>query len=237
MKKNSLFLRVFYLNLLFFILNIFLFFTFPSFDIFFSGLFFIDGQFLDHHYLIIKTIRSVLKEILIFIPLMALILLAIILINKAQNIRRNNKKSLRRLKIFLIGLIFGPIIGCGIIANLYFKDTWGRARPVQVEEFGGSKKFSPAMYKSDQCEKNCSWIGGETSAAFSLFAGIIMMKRAHIFIFMNLILGSLVIFCRLAMGGHFLSDNLFAINFMIFLALIYKIIALKCVKRNLVSKS
>ena len=86
-------------------------------------------------------------------------------------------------------------------------------------------------------EKNCSWIGGETSAAFSLFAGIIMMKRAHIFIFMNLILVSLVIFCRLAMGGHFLSDNLFAINFMIFLALIYKIIALKCVKINLVSKS
>tara|TARA_B100000886_G_scaffold321227_1_gene263279 strand:- start:162 stop:875 length:714 start_codon:yes stop_codon:yes gene_type:complete len=237
MKKNSLFLRVFYLNLIFFIFNIFLFLTFPSFDIFFSGLFFIDGQFLDHHYLIIKTIRSKLKEILIFIPLMSLILLSIIFINKSQNIRRNNKKSLRRLKISLIGLIFGPIIGCGIIANLYFKDTWGRARPVQVEEFGGSKKFSPAMHKSDQCEKNCSWIGGETSAAFSLFVGIIMMKRAYIFIFINLILGSLVIFCRLAMGGHFLSDNLFAINFMIFLALIFKILALKCVKRNLVSKS
>ena len=236
MKKNSLFLRVFYFNLTFFLLNTFLFLTFPSFDIFFSGLFFIDGQFLDHHFQIIKTIRSILKEILVFIPLASLILLSIIFINKSQNIRRNKKKSLRRLKISLIGLIVGPMIGCGIIANLYFKDTWGRARPIQVEEFGGSKKFSPAMHKSDQCEKNCSWIGGETSAAFSLFVGIIMMKRAYILISINLILGSLVIFCRLAMGGHFLSDNLFAINFMIFLALIYKILALKCVKKNLVSK-
>ena len=67
MKKNSLFLRVFYFNLTFFLLNTFLFLTFPSFDIFFSGLFFIDGQFLDHHFQIIKTIRSILKEILVFI--------------------------------------------------------------------------------------------------------------------------------------------------------------------------
>ena len=216
MKKNSLFLRVFYLNLSFFILNIFLFFTFPSFDIF------IDGQFLDHHYLIIKTIRSVLKEILIFIPLMALILLAIILINKAQNIRRNNKKSLRRLKIFLIGLIFGPVIGCGVIANLYFKDTWGRARPVQVEEFGGSKKFSPAMYKSDQCEKNCSWIGGETSAAFSFLAGLLFLRKKKKTLRILFLFGSLVIFCRMAMGGHFFSDNLYSLMFMVFLAYIYR---------------
>ena len=232
MKKNSLFLRVFYLNLSFFILNIFLFFTFPSFDIFFSGLFFIDGQFLDHHYLIIKTIRSVLKEILIFIPLMALILLAIISINKAQNIRRNNKKSLRRLKIFLIGLIFGPVIGCGVIANLYFKDTWGRARPVHIEEFGGEKIFTPAFIKSDQCEKNCSWISGETSAAFSLTVGTILLKNP-IFFLSNLFLGFLVFFCRLSMGGHFLSDNIFAMIFMIYLAILYKYIIYLYLKKKL----
>ena len=34
----------------------------------------------------------------------------------------------------MVGFLVGPIIGCGLIANLYFKDTWGRARPVHIEE-------------------------------------------------------------------------------------------------------
>ncbi len=235
-NKNSFFLRVFYINLIFFVFNIVLFGLFPKFDIYFSKLFFFNGEFLDQHFQIIKNFRNFLKNVLIFIPLLSIILLAIIFINESQKILRSKKKSLRRLKLFFFGLIIGPVIGCGLIANLYFKDTWGRARPIQVQEFGGNKMFSKPMVKSDQCEKNCSWIGGETSAAFSLLVGVFILKRAYTIIFLNLILGSLVIFCRLAMGGHFLSDNLFAINFMIFLALIYKMIALKYVKKRKLSR-
>ena len=46
----------------------------------------------------------------------------------------------------MIGLIVGPIIGCGV-ANLYFKDTWGRARPVHVEEFTGKNISYSSIFK------------------------------------------------------------------------------------------
>ena len=237
MKKSKSFLiRVFYANTIFFLFNVFLFLAFPKFDIYFSELFFLNGEFLDQHFHVIKLLRNFLKDILIIIPLLSLTLLVVIIINKSQKVLINNNKSLRRFKLFLCGLIFGPIVGCGIIANLYFKDTWGRARPVHIEEFGGSKLFTAAMIKSDQCEKNCSWIGGETSAAFSLLTGTLILKRAYIILAINFLLGALVTFCRLAMGGHFLSDNLFAINFMIFLALLYRIISLWCVKEKLITK-
>ena len=108
-----------------------------------------------------------------------------------------------------------------MIANLYFKDTWGRARPAYIVEFGGEKKYSKPFIKSDQCYKNCSWISGETSGAFSLMFGSLLLRN-HIFLLFNYILGLLVFFCRVSMGGHFFSDNIYAYFFMIYLAYLYK---------------
>ena len=91
----------------------------------------------------------------------------------------------------MIGFLVGPIIGCGLIANLYFKDTWGRARPVHIEEFGGNKNFTGAFKKSSECQRNCSWISGETSAAFSFMVGSLLLKN-QIFVRLNIILGFMV---------------------------------------------
>ena len=131
----------------------------------------------------------------------------------------------------LLGFILGPVIGCGLIANMYFKDTWGRARPINIQEFGGDKTYTQPFIKSDQCEKNCSWISGESSAAFSFITGIIVIKNP-IFLFINVILGLIVSFCRIAMGGHFLSDNIFAMIFMIYLAILYKFFIFFYLKKN-----
>ena len=78
----------------------------------------------------------------------------------------------------MVGFLVGPIIGCGLIANLYFKETWGRARPVHIEEFGGNKIFTGAFKKSSECQRNCSWISGETSAAFSFMVGSLLLKKS-----------------------------------------------------------
>ena len=43
-------------------------------------------------------------------------------------------------------------VGPGLVANLGFKDHWGRARPVHVTEFGGTKQFTPPLVRTDQCE-------------------------------------------------------------------------------------
>ena len=205
-------------NILFVLFTI-IFIVFPILDIHISRYFFVDNKFLSEKYTFIKVLRSNLKNIMIVIPILSLIILLLIVFMK-KNHNFNNIYNLR-FKLALLGFIIGPILGCGLIANLYFKDTWGRARPAYIVEFGGEKKYSKPFIKSDQCYKNCSWISGETSGAFSLMFGSLLLRN-HIFLLFNYILGLLVFFCRVSMGGHFFSDNIYAYFFMIYLAYLYK---------------
>ena len=224
-RRNSLFLFFAYNSLAFtFFLIIFLF--FPKLDILISNFFYLEGKFLSDKYIFIKSLRAFLKNLMIIIPILALFFLLKNVISKKREVTKRIKF---RTKFFCIGLILGPIIGSGLIANLYFKENWGRARPVHIEEFGGTKTFSPVFIKSDQCETNCSWISGETSAAFSFTVGTIILKNS-LFLVFNVILGILVFFCRLTMGGHFFTDNLFSIFFMFYLAIFYRILVYKFFK-------
>ena len=205
-------------NILFVLFTI-IFIVFPILDIHISRYFFVDDKFLSEKYTFIKVLRSNLKNIMIVIPILSLIMLLLTLFMK-KKYNFNNRYNLR-FKLALLGFVIGPILGCGLIANLYFKDTWGRARPAYIVEFGGEKKYSQPFIKSDQCYKNCSWISGETSGAFSLMFGSLLLRN-HIFLLCNYILGLLVFFCRISMGGHFFSDNIYAYFFMIYLAYLYK---------------
>ena len=219
------------LILTFFFFFFLFFLLFPKVDIFFSNLFFHDNVFISEKVLAIKVLRSFLKDFMVLIPLMALIYLIFNFINKSQNAKNVMK---RRYKYLCLGLIVGPIIGSGLIANIYFKNTWGRARPVQIEEFGGEKLFTQPFVKTDQCVKNCSWISGETSAAFSFLTGVIFLKNPF-FVWVNIFVGLLVCFCRISMGGHFLSDNVFAIIFMIYLAIAYRYTIIRLLKKKKLS--
>ena len=197
----------------FFLISILIFLIFPLLDIKISSLFFSENSFMSERYSIIKSIRILLKNLMIIIPIFGLFFFLFIL-------QRKKKKELR-FRLAVVGLLIGPIIGCGVIANLIFKENWGRARPVHITEFGGNKIFSNPFIRSDQCETNCSWISGETSGAFSFMVGTIILRN-HIFFICNWILGLLVFFCRLSMGGHFFSDNLFALFLMLYLAYGYR---------------
>lgn len=219
--------NIFLYNSVVFLIFFFLFILFPEIDIYISEIFFLNGKFISEKYIFIKDLRHFLKNLMILIPIFTIIIFFKYLINK------NNQKIKVRKKYALIGLIVGPIIGCGLIANLYFKDTWGRARPVHIQEFGGEKFFTPPFFKSNQCEKNCSWISGEASGAFSFLVGTILMKN-QLYLIMNMILGFLVFFCRLTMGGHFFSDNIFAMIFMIYLAIIYKYLIILLLKKKII---
>lgn len=215
------------INTFFFVIFSFFFLCFPEYDITFSNFFFSDGQFLSEKFTLIKDLRSFFKDFMIFFSIVAFSLLIFFYL-----LKKIKKKSIftLRYRLVLLGLIIGPIIGCGIIANMYFKDTWGRARPAYVNEFGGDKIYTPAFQKSDQCDKNCSWISGEASAAFSFISGTILLKNP-IFLLINIFIGFIVSFFRISMGGHFLSDNIFAMFFMIYLAVIYRYLALKYLKK------
>ena len=211
------------INSFFFFFFLIFFTIFPESDIYFSNLFFENNKFISERIIFIKSLRSFLKDLMVIIPIVSLFILLVDYLKKFKNLKIFLNY---RLKLTIIGLIIGPIVGSGIIANWYFKDQWGRARPVHIKEFGGDKIFTQAFVKSDQCEKNCSWISGESSAAFSFFVGTLILKNPFFFI-LNLFFGLIVSFCRISMGGHFLSDNLFALFFMIYLAIGFKYLVIK----------
>ena len=230
--KSRFIYKLFFFNTVFFITSIFIFLLFPEFDIFVSSIFYFDGVFLDKHFSFISEVRNILKNSMIIFAIIPLLFLVLLKLNNIQSIR-NYKKNIR-LKFIALGLVLGPIIGCGLIANFYFKDNWGRARPYQIEEFGGNLIYTPPLIKSDQCKKNCSWIGGETSAAFSFLAGLLFLRKKKETLRILFLFGSLVIFCRMAMGGHFLSDNLFAVNLMIYISILYYLIMIKLFKHKVI---
>ena len=60
-----------------------------------------------------------------------------------------------------------------------------------------------------------------------------LLLRNHLFIIFNYLLGFLVFFCRLSMGGHFFSDNIFAYFFMIYLAYLYRYIIYNRLKKQI----
>lgn len=219
--------KVLIVNTLFFFFFVLFFILFPKFDIFFSKLFFFEEKFISDKYVFIRSLRSFLKDSMIVISIVSFLLIMVNFFFK------NKKKPILkpRTRLILIGFIVGPVIGCGLIANFYFKDNWGRARPINIQEFGGEKIYTQPFIISDQCERNCSWISGEASAAFSFIAGTIIIKNP-IFFLLNIIFGIIVSFCRIAMGGHFLSDNIFAMIFMIYLAIIYKYLVFLNLKKN-----
>ena len=226
MQSTSL-KKVLIVNTLFFFFFVLFFILFPKFDIFFSKLFFFEEKFISDKYVFIRSLRSFLKDSMIVISIVSFLLIMVNFFFK-----KKKKPILKpRTNLILIGFIVGPVIGCGLIANFYFKDNWGRARPINIQEFGGEKIYTQPFIISDQCERNCSWISGEASAAFSFIAGTIIIK-SPIFFLLNIIFGIIVSFCRIAMGGHFLSDNIFAMIFMIYLAIIYKYLVFLNLKKN-----
>ena len=111
-------------------------------------------------------------------------------------------------------LVLSLIIGPGLVANTLFKDHWGRARPYQVINDG--KTFSPALVPSDQCERNCSFVSGESASIYALFFGLALMGGNWRFIWLwsGLTLGSAAGLMRMAQGGHYLSDVVFSGVFM-----------------------
>lgn len=103
-------------------------------------------------------------------------------------------------------------IGPGIVGNTILKDHWGRARPVHLTEFGGSKTYSLPLIPSDQCRRNCSFVAGEPSMMYAAFfaAAFIFPGMGRKLIMAGVAFGLFSGLIRISQGAHFLSDVIFA---------------------------
>lgn len=111
----------------------------------------------------------------------------------------------------LIWLILSAALGPGLVVD-GLKDISHRPRPVHVTEFGGDQAFRPFYRFDGACGRNCAFPSGEAAAAFWTLAPASLAPPP----LRPLAIGAAVLFglatslLRLAFGGHFLSDVVFA---------------------------
>ena len=123
---------------------------------------------------------------------------------------RLNKLRARRVAIgfLLASALLGPIL----VVDATLKEHSGRTRPVNIEQFGGTKQFTQAFIPADQCDKNCSFVSGHVATASFIMAfgwlGAPAIRRR--WLIASLACGGLFALVRMVPGGHFLSDTIFA---------------------------
>ncbi len=111
------------------------------------------------------------------------------------------------LAFFVLSGALGP----GLLVNSGFKEHWQRARPYEVENFGGPSHFTRAGVITDQCNSNCSFVSGHVACGF-FFASLMLVhqRRRRAWAVAGCTAGVLIGFARMADMAHWLSDVLWA---------------------------
>ncbi len=122
-------------------------------------------------------------------------------------------RSWRRKGVFLVFLL---ALGPGLMVNAVFKDHWGRPRPREVTQFGGTKQFlqpwQPAINQHGR-----SFPCGHGSAAFYMAAPYFIYRRKRPVIAMGwlaggVLFGMMMSYARIAQGAHFFSDTVWSLG-------------------------
>jgi lipid A 4'-phosphatase len=125
--------------------------------------------------------------------------------------RRTTIMPARAALFLVVSLVLGP----GLLVNTVLKDHWARPRPGMVTDFGGGMTFRPWWDPRGTCTDNCSFVSGETSSAVWLAAPALLVPlpwRYAAFAGVA-VYAAAIAAMRLLLGGHFLSDVLFAAIF------------------------
>jgi membrane-associated phospholipid phosphatase len=110
-------------------------------------------------------------------------------------------------------------LGPGLLINLGFKEHWGRPRPRQIEEFGGSQTFRPFYNPAPSWNEDYfkSFPSGHVSmGALYLCLCLVGIRERNITLawaglILSVVLIPILAYARIAVGGHFVSDTLVSI--------------------------
>jgi lipid A 4'-phosphatase len=181
----------------------------PGLDLATSDYFHDASGFPVAHDPVIEALRNTFFHASRAIPVLVLLLLGLTLW-----LKRNLIMAAREWAFVLALFLLGP----GLVVNVVLKSHWGRARPSQIVDFGGTAQFTPAWQITDQCAANCSFVSGEGSGttAMTIAALLILSANRHRLPNAAYRAGQAAAFAmlgfvgwqRVAAGGHFLSDVL-----------------------------
>jgi lipid A 4'-phosphatase len=178
----------------------------PELDLWIAGLFYRPGR----GFLLFEdaTVKFVRDAGTLLVGILAVQSVWSILVKLVRPERRMAVPA--RTAVFLAGsLILGPLF----TANYLFKENWNRPRPNQLVAFGGHlEPFRPWWDPRGNCEGNCSFVGGETAAAFWTLAPAALAppQWRPLAYGAAVAFGAAVSVVRVAAGGHFFSDVVFA---------------------------
>ena len=76
--------------------------------------------------------------------------------------RRKLLMSGRAIVFLMATMALAP----GLLVNVVLKDHWGRSRPIDVTQFGGSEHFIAWWDPRGDCPANCAFVSGDVAGAF-----------------------------------------------------------------------
>ena len=118
--------------------------------------------------------------------------------------------ALARRRVQVLYLLLALALGPGLLVNIIFKNHWGRPRPRQVTELGGTWQYQTFTEKGTG-GRGFSFPCGHSSMGYYFVAFYFLWRRRHparaaAALAAAAVFGTLIGTARMAAGGHFASD-------------------------------
>lgn len=196
-------------------LVIVIFTRFPQLDLDLAKLYFVDGKFVLSSNPLIHGLRMTFWNLSLL-----MVIVAVVVLSLAHHFQWPQRLlSIREWNVILWGFLLGP----GILVNVLLKGFSQRARPRDILSFGGDKFYSPIGQLSGQCDFDCSFVSGEVSGTTMFCLACIVLIQHHqnrltqrwqysLYAILGVIF-TYVFVHRILTGGHFVSDAILAALF------------------------
>jgi len=117
----------------------------------------------------------------------------------------------RKAGLFIIVFL---ILDPGLIVNTFFKDCWGRSRPADIVQFGGTETYRP-FWQPGTPGQGHSFPSGHAAIGFFIMAPYFVLRLkapgwARRALAAGVLYGMLMGLGRMIQGGHFLTDVIWA---------------------------
>lgn len=119
-------------------------------------------------------------------------------------------ERLRRDRAAALFVLAFLALGPGLIVNTVFKDHWGRPRPADIVQFGGTEAYRP-FWSPGEAGQGRSFPSGHAAVGFFVMAPYFVLRRraprwARKALSAGILYGGLMGLGRMIQGGHFLTD-------------------------------